>query len=658
MAHPPILCPDCSTLTINIPDAGTARRAETEHLTLREIQDGAGKGCAVCTTLARTVLGSSLLGSALLPRLASSLKIEGVHHKAKVVLSGRDEPLLADVVVGAAVLMKDLRVYTLAGDPLANVIRSRPFTSGSASPEAFGLVKAWIRNCDDHHSECMKPEDTELPTRLLDVAFSGSDKNKNDDVRLHIPRDHGQETGRYIALSYCWGRTRSLQTTTATITQHKNRIPYRALPDTIEDAGEDAAAKADWERESARMHRVYGGSYVTLSASGSSNCQLGMFLPRTPSRVPVFQFQALHGSTRGRIYLESRKRVWQVSEEEPIDYRAWTLQERLLSPRVIKYGAEAVYWECQSVQHSEFEDAIPMTKSLKHYRLPQRLGVDDWIDVVEDYSTRRLTVSNDRFIALSGIAHRFQQDLQLEYIAGLWHSEKDHTVLPRSLLWTCGIENAEHETDWMSSARYNGPSWSWATSKCPVVYNSPPVLPVTGYDSRRQRDFRHWQAQIISIHVATNVLNPFAYVEDARLTIRAPRKQIPGLCRSSLGDYYIFDPLHGPEAKIGTVSLDAMDSIPCIYDESSKLKDRIEHGKDGAILPSCLHIVDVGMGRLELSDAIAGVPYGLLITPCHTQPPYYYWRRVGLFCLYDTTRYAPLDAEWLDDVSPAEIVLV
>jgi hypothetical protein len=550
-------------------------------------------------------------------------------------------------------------------DPLASIIRSRPFTSGSASAETFGIVKAWIRNCDSSHSDCVKHEDTELPTRLLEVTVSGS-----NDVRLCIPRDRGEGTGRYIALSYCWGRTPSLQTTTDTIIEHQKGIPYRALPGTIQDAvritralgvrylwvdalciiqGEDDNAKADWERESAKMHSVYGSSYVTISASGSSNCQLGMFLPRTPPRDPLFQFQAVCGSVRGHIYLESRKRAWLVSEEEPIDYRAWTLQERLLSPRVIKYGADAVYWECRTIQHSEFEDNMPMTKSLKHYRLPKKLRVEDWIDVMEDYSTRRLTVSNDRFIALSGIAHRFQQDLQLQYIAGLWHSEKDQTVLLRLLLWTSGIENAEHEADWMRSARYNGPSWSWATSKCPIVYNSPPVLPVPGYS---RRDFHQWHAKIHSTYVVTNGLNPFAYVKDARLTISAPRKQIKGLCRSSFNDYYIFDPLNGPEAKIGTVSLDAMDSIPYIYGENNKMKDRVEHGKDGAILPSCLHIVDVKMG--QLSDDI--VPYGLLITPCRTKPSY--WRRVGLFCLYDTTRYWPLDAEWLKDVSPTEIVLV
>jgi hypothetical protein len=112
MADLPILCSDCFTFAINIPGAGKSRRAETEHLTLSKIKDGAGKGCQVCTRLVRTTLGSLLTSG--LSRL-DSLRIQGVDQKAKVILSGEDEPLLADVTVGAAVLIRGLRVYTLAG---------------------------------------------------------------------------------------------------------------------------------------------------------------------------------------------------------------------------------------------------------------------------------------------------------------------------------------------------------------------------------------------------------------------------------------------------------------------------------------------------------------------------------------------------------------
>jgi hypothetical protein len=34
--------------------------------------------------------------------------------------------------------------------------------------------------------------------------------------------------------------------------------------------------------------------------------------------------------------------------DEPLSQRAWTLQERLLSSRTLHYGAQKMYWECQT----------------------------------------------------------------------------------------------------------------------------------------------------------------------------------------------------------------------------------------------------------------------------------------------------------------------
>jgi hypothetical protein len=110
--------------------------------------------------------------------------------------------------------------------------------------------------------------------------------------------------------------------------------------------------------------------------------------------------------------------------------------------------------------------------------------------------------------------------------------------------------------------------------------------------------------------------------------------------------------LHSPEAKIGTVSLDVKDSIPSTYDENNRIKDLVEHGKDKAILPSCLHIADLTLRQLLATF----VRYRLLITPCRGKPCY--WREVGLFRLHHNTQDWPQHAGWLIDVSSNEIVLV
>ncbi|KAK5659383.1 hypothetical protein OQA88_1476 [Cercophora sp. LCS_1] len=111
------------------------------------------------------------------------------------------------------------------------MLGSRPFTDGSASLEAYALIRDWIDDCTATHSGCHQEPDTELPTRVLDVGGE-----QFSDVRLCIPRDHGVSVGRYAALSYCWGTVPCLKTTTDTLSAHAQNIPFHALPGTIQDA--------------------------------------------------------------------------------------------------------------------------------------------------------------------------------------------------------------------------------------------------------------------------------------------------------------------------------------------------------------------------------------------------------------------------------------
>lgn len=89
-----------------------------------------------------------------------------------------------------------------------------------------------------------------------------------------------------------------------------------------------------------------------------------------------------------------------------------------------------------------------------------------------------------------------------------------------------------------------------------------------------------------------------------------------------------------------------------MYHDNRTLEDRVYHGEDGIVLPSCLHMAYVRMGYV--SEDI--VPNGLLVAPCVNQS--LVWRRVGLFCLHDTTLQRPLDPEWLKDGCLTDVVLV
>src|SRR5579859_4869443 len=92
------------------------------------------------------------------------------------------------------------------------------------------LAKAWIDDCSLNHRLCPKPEDAELPTRLLDV---GESTDSFQDLRLIIPKG---AKGKWIALSYCWGQSNNYVTTTRTLEDHLRQIPFGSLPRTIRDA--------------------------------------------------------------------------------------------------------------------------------------------------------------------------------------------------------------------------------------------------------------------------------------------------------------------------------------------------------------------------------------------------------------------------------------
>jgi hypothetical protein len=96
----------------------------------------------------------------------------------------------------------------------------------------------------------------------------------------------------YIALSYVWGRGRTLRTTTDTFDDHLSCIEMQALPQTIQDAVHvtrqlcvkflwvDALciiqdSERDKVHELARMHRYYRNALVVISAAGAANADEG-----------------------------------------------------------------------------------------------------------------------------------------------------------------------------------------------------------------------------------------------------------------------------------------------------------------------------------------------------------------------------------------------
>ena len=126
------------------------------------------------------------------------------------------------------------------------------------------------------------------------------------------------------------------------------------------------------------MADVYGNSVLTIFASGmgmegvqgaiSDTC----FSVRNPLEVyaPIVMSPSSDGAMQGSMerqgeenaYVDGRasfyairdkykpsvdEMLWGAQQKNPLLGRGWIVQERLLSPRIIYYGADELCWECR-----------------------------------------------------------------------------------------------------------------------------------------------------------------------------------------------------------------------------------------------------------------------------------------------------------------------
>lgn len=91
-------------------------------------------------------------------------------------------------------------------------------------------AKQWMRECENHHTDCALSHDSLLPLRVLDVqALESVGK-----VKLVESAD--RQHGRYVALSYVWGKEPFLRLQRENRDTLMDAIFLQDLPRTIRDA--------------------------------------------------------------------------------------------------------------------------------------------------------------------------------------------------------------------------------------------------------------------------------------------------------------------------------------------------------------------------------------------------------------------------------------
>ncbi|KAI1734813.1 heterokaryon incompatibility protein-domain-containing protein [Xylaria scruposa] len=365
----------------------------------------------------------------------------------------------------------------------------------TSSDVAVEQVSRWIEQCTQNHAVCNSRPLTPLPNRVVDVGDSSHPQVKLYEI-------HKNETARYMCLSHCWGTEQIIQTKTTTLQQHKKGISWDDLSKTFQDAIIIARklrvryiwidslciiqdSDDDWRAESSQMATIYENSYVTLAATKSENGAGGFFASASPEcKAHELRCKDDYGAPHLVYVRRSLHDNYNIGPgNNPLLKRGWVFQERLLSPRVVHFSAQELYWECMEavacecsyIQGSK-ENGIQQLSSISDYLLGNMLGKIShainissqseqvltvrWHEIVAEYTRLDLTFEKDKFPALSGVVKQMQRVRHAKYIAGLWEDN-----LIEDLLWRTFALSAERSSKWRA------PTWSWASMNGRIQYD-------------------------------------------------------------------------------------------------------------------------------------------------------------------------------------------
>lgn len=254
---------------------------------------------------------------------------------------------------------RGFRVQASEGNPAAAYITTRPIDNEPGSLETAAKISLWRDSClKEHNDSCPTLSSAFVPKRLIKVQ----DSNGSDCLRLCETQHLAHSP--YIPLSYCWGKDQAITLTTATVSAWMESIPYVQLPRTLQDAiticrnlkvpflWVDALCiiqddDRDRSQQIAQMPQIYRNGYITIAAASASDASKGFLHKRYSPNLETLAFTLPYvcpNSERGDITIFSLDRD---SDSNPLDTRAWTLQDHLLSPRMLEFSENQVRWLCR-----------------------------------------------------------------------------------------------------------------------------------------------------------------------------------------------------------------------------------------------------------------------------------------------------------------------
>jgi hypothetical protein len=360
---------------------------------------------------------------------------------------------------------------------VVGILDNSPVMSWVAPPnlnprslKAMGNIRSWFETCAIHHNHgipvdapCSGP--LVLPNRLLHI---------DGELGKIILIQASLSSAQYAVLSYCWGKAgiRQMRTLKENVKLHERGIPIASLPKTLQDAVTVASQlrityiwidalcivqddAEDMQKELAKMPKIYENGAITILAGDAADSNNG-FLDQRKRKSHRYSITLRHETGRmEKVLLEPHiEEDWQVNDvmegkkyifaPDPVSKRGWILQEVLLSPRLLYFSPLQTIFHCATSLSAD--GGLP-EYAFKHRFVFQSLfsssdtskdvqyTLDQWNNIVANYSNLGLSFSSDKLPAISAVAQAFHaahspiSEPQPLYLAGIWRN-----TLPFGLL--------------------------------------------------------------------------------------------------------------------------------------------------------------------------------------------------------------------------------
>lgn len=380
-------------------------------------------------------------------------------------------------------------------------VRGQCFTKSISSVKSNGkfvqwprfrveTISSWLKDCEIWHENACGDQ-ASIPRYQSPVKLRLVDVKRKCLVCA-------SSSWKFFALSYVWGKAPMLKTTQTnkSMMEEDGALDSQGgcgtlIPHVITDAMQLVALLGErylWvdslcivQDEADDKHEQIAQMDVIYSQAAATIVQLS----GASADVRLSRLQPSTSTVRAIEVVEDVPLVWtppsmkDALKESVYESRAWTLQERLLSKRIICFSDEQVYFSCRSGYRYEDENN-PHLRSLRwvgpgeNNLNPLRSCLvtairedygerwyslfDTYATLVSQFSSRTLSFTSDVLNAFSGLRAVLQHSYEANFISGL-----PEALFDIALHWTPAsrIHRREQPISDNAKSKLYFPSWCW-----------------------------------------------------------------------------------------------------------------------------------------------------------------------------------------------------